>query len=72
MKNKKISKYLNDKKYNFYYKLYGVIFMAKPIAKTPPLEGEDAIAVLKKMQEPPTEEDKEFAREIRNQRIVLF
>ena len=72
MKNKIISKYLNDKKYNFYYKLYEVIFMAKPIAKTPPLEGEDAIAVLKKMQEPPTEEDKEFAREIRNQRIVLF
>ena len=51
MKNKKISKYLNDKKYNFYYKLYEVIFMAKPIAKTPPLEGEDAIAVLKKMQQ---------------------
>lgn len=46
--------------------------MAKPIAKTPPLEGEDAIEVLKKMQEPPTEKDKEFAREIRNQRIVLF
>lgn len=32
--------------------------MAKPIAKTPPLEGKDAIAVLKKMQEPPTEKDK--------------
>ena len=58
--------------------------MAKPISKTPELEGEDAIAVLKKMHEPPTEKDKEilcdrgneiskeFAREIRNQRIVLF
>lgn len=47
-------------------------FMARPIANTPPLEGEDAIEVLKKMLEPPTENDKEFAREIRNQRIVLF
>ena len=46
--------------------------MAKPIAKTPVFEGEDAIAVLKKMQEAPTQEDKEFAKEIRNQRIVLF
>ncbi len=46
--------------------------MAKPIGKTPHLEGEDAIAVLKKMQEPPTEKDKEFAKEIRKQRIVLF
>jgi len=47
-------------------------FMAKPIAKTPVFEGEDAIAVLKEMQEAPTQEDKEFAKEIRNQRIVLF
>ena len=46
--------------------------MARPIGTTPALEGEDAIAVLKKMQEAPTEKDKEFAREIRNQRIVLF
>ena len=46
--------------------------MAKPIAKTPVFEGEDAIAVLKEMQEAPTQEDKEFAKEIRNQRIVLF
>ena len=45
--------------------------MAKPIAKTPPLEGKDAIAVLKKMQEPPTEKDKEFAREIRKGCLVL-
>ena len=52
--------------------------MAKPIAKTPVFEGDDAIAVLnaiavlKEMQEAPTQEDKEFAKEIRNQRIVLF
>lgn len=46
--------------------------MAKPICKTPPLECEDAVCVLKKMQEPPSKKDKEFAREIRNQRIVLF
>ena len=46
--------------------------MAKPIAKTPVFEGEDAIAVLKEIQEAPTQEDKEFAKEIRNQRIVLF
>ena len=28
--------------------------MARPIAKTPPLEDEDGIEVLKKMQQPPT------------------
>jgi hypothetical protein len=46
--------------------------MAKPIAKTPVFEGEDAIAVLKKMKEPPTKKDKEFAKKIRPQRRVLF
>ena len=46
--------------------------MAKPIAKTPIFEGEDAVSVLKEMQETPTQEDKEFAKEIRNQRTVLF
>lgn len=46
--------------------------MARPIGKTPVFEGEDAIAVLKEMQKVPTQEDKEFAKEIRNQRIVLF
>ena len=46
--------------------------MAKPIAETPVFEGEDALAVLKEMQEAPTQEDKEFGKEIRNQRIVLF
>lgn len=46
--------------------------MAKPIAKTPVFEGEDAIAVLKKMKEPPTKKDKEFAKKIKYQRRVLF
>ena len=46
--------------------------MAKPIGKTPVFEDKDAIAVLKEMQETPTKEDKEFAKEIRNQRIALF
>ena len=46
--------------------------MARLIKSTPPFEGEDAIEVLKEMQKPPTKEDKEFAREIRKQRIVLF
>ena len=46
--------------------------MAKPIAKTPVFEGEVAVSVLKEMQETPTQEDKEFAKEIRNQRTVLF
>ena len=46
--------------------------MAKPIEETPVFEGEDAIAVLNIVQEAPTQEDKEFAKEIRNQRIVLF
>ena len=46
--------------------------MAKPIGKTPALEGEDAIAVLKKMQEPPTEKDKEFWKEVYSQRRVPF
>ena len=46
--------------------------MAKPIGKTPVFKGEDAIVVLKKMKEPPTEKDKEFAKKIRNQRTVLF
>ena len=46
--------------------------MAKPIGPTPVLEGEDAIEFLKRMNEPPTEEDKEFARKIRGQRNVPF
>lgn len=46
--------------------------MAKPISKTPVFESEDARVVLKKMQEPPTEKDKEFAKKIRQQRTVLF
>lgn len=49
-----------------------VLNMAKPIGPTPELEGEDAIAVLKKMREPPTEKDKELAKKIREQRFVPF
>lgn len=46
--------------------------MAKPIGPTPELEGEDAIAVLKKMREPPTKEEIEYAKKIRSQRNVPF
>ena len=49
-----------------------VISMAKPIEKTPVIEGDDAIAIIKKMNEPPTEKDKKFAKKIRSQRNVLF
>lgn len=46
--------------------------MAKPIGNTPVFEGEDAIALLKKMKEPPTKKDREIAKKIRSQRRVLF
>ena len=46
--------------------------MAIPIGTTLDLEGEDAIEVFKKMHEPPAEKDKEFAREVRDHRRVLF
>nr|WP_294998220.1 hypothetical protein [uncultured Methanobrevibacter sp.] len=46
--------------------------MAKPIGPTPELEGEDAIAVLKKMREPPTKEEIEYAKKIKSQRNVPF
>ncbi len=49
-----------------------VLSMAKPIGPTPVLEGEDAIRILKKMKEPPTEKDREMARKIREQRFVPF
>lgn len=38
--------------------------MAKPIGKTPVFEGRDAGAVLKKMQQPPSKKDKEFAKKL--------
>lgn len=50
----------------------GDVIMAKPIGPTPELGGEDAIEFLKRMYEPPTEKDKEFARKIRAQRNVPF
>ena len=40
--------------------------MAKPIGKTPVFEGEDAIAILKKMKEPPTKKDKDLLYELYN------
>ena len=45
--------------------------MARPIGKTPILEGEDAVEVFKKMMEPPTENDMSL-QESKKQRIVLF
>ena len=46
--------------------------MARPIEATPVVKGKNAIRILKDMHKPQTEEEKEFAKEIRNQRIVLF
>ncbi|WP_296788781.1 hypothetical protein [uncultured Methanobrevibacter sp.] len=46
--------------------------MAKPIGPTPELEGKDAIEFLKRMYEPPSEKDKEFAKKIKSQRNVPF
>lgn len=49
-----------------------VLGMAKPIGETPTLYGEDAIRILRKMKEPPTKEDIEFAKKIKSQRNVPF
>ena len=46
--------------------------MAKPIGPTPELEGEDALRILRKIKEPPTEKEKELVEKIKSQRIVLF
>ena len=46
--------------------------MAKPIGETPTVYGEDALRILRKMNEPPTEEEIEFAKKIRSQRNVPF
>ncbi|WP_409200270.1 hypothetical protein [Methanobrevibacter sp. DSM 116169] len=49
--------------------------MAKPIGETPILTGETAIAFLKKMNAPPTKEEKAFAKELeklRKKRRVHF
>ena len=46
--------------------------MAKPIGATPVLEGKDAIEFLRRMYEPPTEEDKKLAKKIKEQRFVPF
>ena len=46
--------------------------MAKSIAPTPAVECEDVLIILQAMLGGLTGEDKEFAKEIRNQGIVLF
>lgn len=46
--------------------------MAKPIGTTPTLYGKEARDFLKKMEEPPTKEEKELAERIRKTRKVLF
>ena len=40
--------------------------MAKPIGETPTLYEKDAVVVLKRMKEPPTEKQKELAQKIKN------
>ncbi len=44
--------------------------MAGSIEPTPDLYGEDARALLKEMEEPPTEEEKEYGKKIRSIRRV--
>ena len=46
--------------------------MAKPIGETPTLYGDDALRILKGMNEPPTEDEIEFAKKIKSQRNVPF
>ncbi|MBR5502913.1 MAG: hypothetical protein IKV87_00455 [Methanobrevibacter sp.] len=46
--------------------------MAKPIGTTPTLYGKEASEFLKKMEEPPTKKDKEFAEKIKKQKKALF
>ena len=46
--------------------------MAKPIGETPTLYGKEARDFLRKMNEPPNREDREFRKKCESQRIVLF
>ena len=46
--------------------------MARPIGETPTLYGEDSLRILRKMNEPTTEKEKELVEKIKSQRIVLF
>ncbi|MDO5826411.1 MAG: hypothetical protein Q4Q22_08515 [Methanosphaera sp.] len=46
--------------------------MARPIGNTPELYGEDAERVLKSMDEPLTDKEKEVVERIKRQRTVLF
>lgn len=47
-------------------------FMARPISPTPTLYGEDARRFLEKMNQPPTEKEKKFWKEVNSQRFVPF
>lgn len=46
--------------------------MAKPISPSPVIEGEDAIEIIKNMNDSPSEEYKELAKDIKSQRFVPF
>ena len=46
--------------------------MAKPIGETPTLYEKDAVVVIKRMKARPTENQKELAQKIKNQRKVPF
>ncbi|MDR3063668.1 MAG: hypothetical protein LBU40_05980 [Methanobrevibacter sp.] len=47
--------------------------MAKKIIDTPSLEGKEAYDFLKKMEEPPTEEDLKIAKDLASlKRVVPF
>ena len=46
--------------------------MAKRIGITPEVTGEDAIRILREMNNPPREEYKEMAKQIKEQRFVPF
>ena len=46
--------------------------MAKPIAKTPVFEGEDVIAVYKKMSEPPKKRIKKLRKKLDLKEEFIF
>lgn len=52
--------------------LEGYDKMAKPISPSPVIEGEDAIEIIKNMNDSPSEEYKELAKDIKSQRFVPF
>jgi hypothetical protein len=52
--------------------LEGYDKMAKPISPSPVIEGEAAIEIIKNMNDSPSEEYKELAKDIKSQRFVPF